>query len=451
MSLYRFAYYSAVLGAWAAFGAWLMAELLLLQGQSQFDQPRIILVCAMVGAALGAAINLTAAQANPSWKHRTPRLGVGLLAGLLGGGLGAMIGQATVAAGLPLAIGWALMGAAIGTADGLFERSPRKTRNGLIGGLSGGFIGGAMFAALAAGSSNVPGRALAFTILGLAIGGFIGLAHVALKDAWLTVLDGFRPGRQLILTQPATVLGRGDHLPLPLLGYAGRNLEIEHARILRRPDGQFAIEDLQSRIGTLVNGRPVEGIQLLHDGDLIKLGSNLLRFHLRRGLWSGSTAAQTSAMTQALPGPPLPPGAAPARSAFSAGPSPSAAAPPLPVVAAPSGPAGTPAAPSVPAPGGPAPPLSRGQGSAIPVPPSAVPASFRPRRPLPPLSSPALLPPQLSAAPLALQSSPAPLPAEGVPQDGPSLDKPASGKQADCAPAALPRIPPPPPPPPPRP
>jgi hypothetical protein len=123
---------------------------------------------------------------------------------------------------------------------------------------------------------------VAFVILGVSIGALVGLTHVVLMEAWLTVVDGFRPGRQLILTKPVTFLGRGDHLPLPFLGYAGRDLESEHARITRQPEGQYVVEDNGSRIGTQLNGRRVSSPAALSDGDLIKLGSNIVRFEHRR-------------------------------------------------------------------------------------------------------------------------------------------------------------------------
>ena len=95
------------------------------------------------------------------------------------------------------------------------------------------------------------------------------------------MVDGYGSGRQLILSQTVTVLGRGDHLPLPFLGYAGRDLESEHLRVSRYPDGQYVIEDNGSRIGTSVNGQQIMGPVPLTSGDLIKLGSNIVRFEHR--------------------------------------------------------------------------------------------------------------------------------------------------------------------------
>ena len=61
-------------------------------------------------------------------------------------------------------------------------------------------------------------RATAFVILGMCIGILIGLVKVVLKEAWLTVLDGYRPGRQLILSEAETVLGRAEYAALPVHG-----------------------------------------------------------------------------------------------------------------------------------------------------------------------------------------------------------------------------------------
>ena len=83
-------------------------------------------------------------------------------------------------------------------------------------------------------------RAAAFVVLGLSIGAAIGLAHVVFRVAWLTVVDGFRTGRQLTLTQAVTVLGRGDHLPLPFLGPTNKDLDAEHLRSAACPTGATA-------------------------------------------------------------------------------------------------------------------------------------------------------------------------------------------------------------------
>ena len=141
------------------------------------------------------------------------------------------------------------MGAGIGVVEGLYERSPAKLRNGLIGGAVGGLVGGFLFdpiLALIASNSGMSSRATAFVILGMCIGILIGLVKVVFKEAWLTVLDGYRPGRQLILSDAQTVLGRAEYAALPFMARGDYELEQVHARVIRQPDGRFALEDNQT-------------------------------------------------------------------------------------------------------------------------------------------------------------------------------------------------------------
>ena len=281
MSLHRFVYYAAVIGGWAAFLAWLVAEPLFFRQPRLAGAVRDVLTSALIGAGLAMGLILVSGMANAQWRRQLRRAVPGLAIGATGGAIGGLLGQLLYHVGIPQTLGWMIMGLGIGSAEGILDRSARKLRNGLIGGGLGGLVGGALFSWVAPTGPEVPMRATGFVILGLSIGALIGLAQVVLKEAWLTVVDGFRPGRQVILGEGMTYLGRGDHLPLPLLGYAGRDLESEHARITRLPDGQYTIQDNQSRIGTVLNGRPLQGPAILADGDLIRLGSNILRFNHR--------------------------------------------------------------------------------------------------------------------------------------------------------------------------
>jgi hypothetical protein len=310
MSFSRFVYYSAVVGGWAALLAWAVLEAVFLRGGSTFTTGQVTVVGTVVGSAIGAGLHLVSGISRAQWQRQIRHALPGLVGGAAGGAVGALLGQVLVAAGLPFALGWIVMGAAIGVAEGIYERSPSKIRNGLIGGALGGLVGGLLFWPISQAGSDVSSRATALVILGVSIGALIGLAQVVLKEAWLTVVDGFRPGRQLILSQPVTVLGRGDHLPLPLLGYSGRDLEAEHARITRNPDGSFTIEDNLSRLGTRLNGHLIQGAVALADGDLIKLGTNIIRFNVRHGVVGGVAAAapgQPAGGRPVVPPPPPPP------------------------------------------------------------------------------------------------------------------------------------------------
>src|SRR5207253_1076478 len=104
-----------------------------------------------------------------------------------------------------------------------------------------------------------------------------GLVQVALKEAWLTVLDGYRPGRQLILARPVTTLGRAENANLPFFGPTARDVERQHLTIVRQPNGQFLLTELGTKAGAKVNGEPVVGTRVLRDGDHIRLGGNAVR------------------------------------------------------------------------------------------------------------------------------------------------------------------------------
>ena len=141
----------------------------------------------------------------------------GGLGGVSGGWIGAMIYQSFSAAGGEAPwwlrpVGWMAAGAMVGLADGLFTMSRDRMRNGVIGGVIGGLIGGALFdpirvlvARVAGGADptfqfEITSRAAGFVAVGFCIGAAVGLTHLLLKHAWLTVLDGDRPGRQVILS-----------------------------------------------------------------------------------------------------------------------------------------------------------------------------------------------------------------------------------------------------------
>jgi hypothetical protein len=325
MSLGRLIFYSSVLGGWAALAGWLLSEPVFRQLGGTFwqDVLQVSLVSCIVGAAIGVGLSIAAGLANGHWKQLALRARPGFLFGALGGAIGGFVGsmlfglflqlELTVA-GLPKAVGWMVLGAAIGLADGLSDRSWPKIRNGLIGGSLGGLLGGFLFgpiALLAESETGMASRAIGFTVLGASIGCLIGTVQVAFKQAWLTVLDGYRTGRQLILSRSETVLGRAEYCPLPFIGPTNQELELHHLAIVQRSDNRFVLRDNGSQLGTLLNGRRIDSEELLHDGDVIRLGTNYVRFNEKQGQ-AEPTAGGTASPLGSTPGhapssPPKPP------------------------------------------------------------------------------------------------------------------------------------------------
>lgn len=368
MSLNRFVYYYAVIGGWAAFIAWVFLERPIRHLGSLGETQAVINLWAILAASatatgLGAAIGCGLGFVGGTqrrWLGRLQRGVSGLVGGAVGGLVGGLLGSLLhTYLGAPRAVGWMIMGLTIGAAEGLYQNSFHRARNGAIGGALGGLAGGVVFGLLARPEAEMAARASAFVALGLAIGALIGLTHVVLRRAWLTVLDGFRPGRQMILDQTVTVLGRGDHLSLPLLGPASRDVETEHAWITRRSDGTFVVEDRSSRVGTFLNGQRLLGPAVLANGDLLRLGGNILRFN-DRGI-SNTPDSRVSPP----PKPPMPvvPSGAPAAPPMSAGagrPLPGGAVAPRPnrpPQGSPSPPRPSPPGPKLPPPPPPPPPL----------------------------------------------------------------------------------------------
>jgi diguanylate cyclase (GGDEF)-like protein len=93
--------------------------------------------------------------------------------------------------------------------------------------------------------------------------------------AYLIVLAGTNVGEMYRLEEGETFLGRGQNASVRL---SDDGISRKHARIMQQ-GGEVVIEDLKSANGTMVNGIPVGSMQLLKDGDKIRLGSTtILKF-----------------------------------------------------------------------------------------------------------------------------------------------------------------------------
>jgi serine phosphatase RsbU (regulator of sigma subunit) len=94
--------------------------------------------------------------------------------------------------------------------------------------------------------------------------------------AVLRALEGLNPGQLFPLEGAAVILGRHPACDIVLESAA---VSRQHARILAL-DGSFYLEDLHSRNGTFLNGRPVVQRQLLDENDEVGICDLLFTFHL---------------------------------------------------------------------------------------------------------------------------------------------------------------------------
>src|SRR2546427_191132 len=120
--------------------------------------------------------------------------------------------------------GWAAFAGWLVSELALLRRRPAEDTlqiaitTALVGAAIGGLLGSLCFVLIARNvSGNMPGRAIGFVILGACIGLFIGLAQIIMREAWLTVEQGFRPGRQVVLNVPVTILGTSEKAQLPFI------------------------------------------------------------------------------------------------------------------------------------------------------------------------------------------------------------------------------------------
>jgi hypothetical protein len=280
----RMVYWSGLLGGWSAFWGWLFAEMGMgpLVGAHAWAAMAMIVA---VGAAIGGGLSLQSGLVARQWHAQLRRFAVGLIGGTVAGLVGGLLGSglyAVLGENGGRAVGWTIMGLAIGGWEGLYTRDHIKLRNGLIGGGLGGLCGGLLFNPLATlmGTAHAS-RALGFVVLGLCVGLLVGLVQVLLKDGWLTVVEGFRPGRQLILSQHVTTLGTSEKSNLIFIAFGAKGVEPIHTTIERTPQGTYVVSDRQSRTGTLLNGAPLDGPHRLRDGDIIQIGVNKVRFNER--------------------------------------------------------------------------------------------------------------------------------------------------------------------------
>jgi two-component system, cell cycle sensor histidine kinase and response regulator CckA len=95
-------------------------------------------------------------------------------------------------------------------------------------------------------------------------------AHTEEEIPALVELSGATPGRRHILQQEQIVIGRGTEAQVRL---DSNNVSRRHALLRKQPSGDYLLEDLTSRNGTLVNDVQIRS-KILRAGDRIRLGAD---------------------------------------------------------------------------------------------------------------------------------------------------------------------------------
>lgn len=185
-----------------------------------------------------------------------------------------------------------LLGLGVGLGASLGSLNKKKIRNGAIGGLLAGLLSGLVFDILAPLTAPArvltntsgcydaggPGRAITYIGIAALTGLFMALVEEWLKQAWVRVLAGRGEGKDFILYNTVSLLGRDERCDVPLFG--DNAVSPQHAAI--RADGKrHFLLAADTPAGTIVNGQPVEpgNDLLLRDGDMIQIGSIRMEFH----------------------------------------------------------------------------------------------------------------------------------------------------------------------------
>lgn len=84
----------------------------------------------------------------------------------------------------------------------------------------------------------------------------------------LVIQNGKYKGRKVRLTEPETVVGRGENSKIRI---ASGEVSREHCLLIARDEGVL-VRELGSRNGTFLNGKPIDGEQLLPPGGTLTIG-----------------------------------------------------------------------------------------------------------------------------------------------------------------------------------
>lgn len=237
----------------------------------------------IIGAFLGSVEGISSKVIEKTLNGFTVALGFGLIGGAVGGVFAQII--YTVLGGgtldnmvlqvLVRAFAWGIVGLLVGVGHGFGTGGGKRVINGLLGGLAGGLLGGFLFDIIGtftyAGSLS---RAIAIPLIGLFTGIGIGLVREISKEAWLRVVEGATVGKEYIIYGHTTTIGSSFKCEIVLI--KDPSVAPIHAEIFAESNNyRIRVTDAHLTIGI---GNRITKTHKLHNGDVIKIGSTVMRF-----------------------------------------------------------------------------------------------------------------------------------------------------------------------------
>jgi Inner membrane component of T3SS, cytoplasmic domain len=267
-------------GLGALFGLYLFVEMV----QTESDYLRDALAGTIIGGSIGYFLNAWGPFRDGAWRKLAHAVTWGVPAAALGGAAGLVLGEVVIGLFqgglLGRAFSWSVLGLGIGLAQGLADRSRQRLVFGLVGGGLGGFVGGYCFEALRIGLGNRYdlSQALGIVILGAGLGLFLALVEQALRRAWVVILSGRQEGRIYLLARKTCRMGLDERAEIGIFG--DPSVDRKHAEIEATDQG-YEFRTLAASGSSKINGKPVSGVERLHDGDRLQVGQTLLVFRHR--------------------------------------------------------------------------------------------------------------------------------------------------------------------------
>lgn len=308
-------YFNAVFGALGGLLGWMLYGVLGERNPSSEDallffsylDLNLLLGGAIIGGSIGFFVVSVEAIRDQSLVRFARLASYGVVIAWFGGAIGMYVGDRinelfvmVVGQFLPLTmlargLGWSLLGIGIGASEGIAARSLGKFSYGIVGGLLGGFVGGVLFQLFYYFASlNVETTyfwsALGLIILGACIGSLSALVQNVFLPANVKVMRGWQEGREYPLDKPANLLGREEHVDIPLF----RDMKVEKRHCyIKNVNGKYVLVNNGAPAEqTLVNEIPVRDQCPLNDGDRIQLGNVILKFQLREAILRPRTPKQ---------------------------------------------------------------------------------------------------------------------------------------------------------------
>jgi len=176
-------------------------------------------------------------------------------------------------------VGWAVMGGLMGAGLGIRGGS-KKILNGLVGGVVGGAIGGAIFQLVGNSETFDNGfllRLAGLSATGLGIGLGVGLVEQLRRETWVEIAGGPMAGKEFILYNPITRIGRDHRCDLVLV----KDPAVSAFHVTFQRDGSGIVwASPENGSPMTVNGVASPATRL-RDGDLLGIGASSLRYRER--------------------------------------------------------------------------------------------------------------------------------------------------------------------------